>query len=163
MNISSTLSCSLTQIFDIHRSSQDWELVTDWTPCAVGALPSAFDPNGCQPAFPPTQRPKALAASQATVSKPQPSAMVFALQSSNPSCQMQQPGEVPIDLGVSEKVSLRLGVVSETHSVEISSSDECMYTDYWQRFQDNTVDVTQPVSTSEALDHMPLRKAVKML
>lgn len=76
---------------------------------------------------------------------------------------MQQPEEVPIDLDVSQETSRRLGVVSETYSAEISSSDECMYTDYWHRFQDNAVDVVQRVSTSEPPDHVPLRKAVKVL
>ena len=89
--------------------------------------------------------------------------MVFALQSSNPSCQLQQPGKVPVDLVVPEEVSLKLGVVSQTYSAEVSSSDECVYTDYWQRFQNNAADVAQTVFTSEAPDHMPLRKAVKVL
>ena len=88
--------------------------------------------------------------------------MVFALQASNPSCQIQ-PGEVPVDLVVPEEISLSLGVVSETYSAENGGSDECMYTDYWHRFQDNDADVVQPVSTCEALDHMPLTKAVKVL
>ena len=148
-------------LLHIYRLSQDWEVVADWTPCAIGALPSAFDPNGSQPRFPPVQPPTALDVSQAAVSKPQPSAMNFALQSSNPSCQIQQPEEVPVDSAVSEEVSLRLGVVSQAYPAEISSSNEQLYTDYWQRFQDNVVDVAQPISTSEALD--PMRKAVKVL
>ena len=147
----------------IYRLSQDWELVTDWTPCAIGALPSAFDPNGCQPTFPPARPPTALDVSQAAVSKPQPNAMTFAVQSSLPSYQTQQLGEEPVDLAVSEEVSFRLGLVSETYPASMSSRDECMYTEYWQRFQDNAVDVVQPVSTCETLDHMPLRKAVKVL
>lgn len=50
--------------------------------------------------------------------------------------------------------------------MEVSSTDELVYPDYWQRFQDNdseAADVLQPVSMCEALDHMPLRKAVKVL
>ena len=92
--------------------------------------------------------------------------MVFALQSSNPSSHAQKAEEQPVGLGVSEEVSLRLGVVSEIRSAEVNGGDECMYSDYWQRFQhheEETFNVLQHGSTSEALDHMPLRKQVKVL
>lgn len=89
--------------------------------------------------------------------------MAFALQSSHPGCHVQQPGEGPVDLVASNEVSLTLGVVSDTHSAEENGIDECMYVDYWRQFQDNSKDVEEPASTSEALDYLPLRKAVKVL
>ena len=30
----------------MHRHASNWMLAADWRPCAVGALPSPFDPNG---------------------------------------------------------------------------------------------------------------------
>lgn len=89
--------------------------------------------------------------------------MAFALQSSHPGCHIQQPGEGPVELVASDEVSLILGVVSDTRSAEVSGSDECLYVDYWQRFQEVGEDLEQPASTSEALNHVPLRKAVKVL
>lgn len=88
--------------------------------------------------------------------------MNFALQSSHPGCHIQQPGEVPVDLVASDEMNVTLAVVSNTQSAEVTGIDDCLYVDYWRRFQDN-VDVEQHVSTSEALTHMPLRKAVKVL
>ena len=40
-------------------ASRGWERVEGWAPCAIGSVPSAFDPNGSAPAF---QQPQVITA-----------------------------------------------------------------------------------------------------
>lgn len=88
--------------------------------------------------------------------------MVFAFQSSNPSCHAQ---ELAVHLAAPEDSSLQVGVVSGMQMGEVCTSDQLTYSDYWQRFQEGDSGAADLGSASvcKAPDHMPLRKVIKVL
>lgn len=139
--------------------------MAEWTPCAIGALPCAFDPNGRQPSFNGVHTSTLSPESLAKTVNAQPSAMAFAVQSSKPSggAQSQKSNEQQAALDVVAEVSTSLGVVSEMESVDASSQDDVpLYSDYWQRFTEcaQEADNAKPKSTVSLI---PCRKAVRVL
>ena len=130
----------------------------DWTPCAIGALPSVCDPNGRLSTFEAIQSQEAVARPSASETQPHAkvhaSPMAFAVQSA-------QPSKVH-----SHSVEAANGLHSEGRDLdrERSASDNLGYTfaDYWGRF--HAVDKGASIALVETQCVLvPQGKAVKVL
>ena len=154
--------CGVLQACIAAFRSDSWELVTDWTPCAIGALPCSVDSNGRHPCFGASDLQPLSSDSDTAASSVPRNAMTFAVQSSNPAGHVQMSKEQQPGFGHPNDISAGSELVSGMR--EAGSADESLYPDYWQNFSDCEMHVVDTQSSRTALFAPTLlNKAVKVL
>ena len=140
------------------RSSKAWELVSDWTPCAIGAVPCAFDSNGRQPALSAVQAaPSDQLGDSMKKQTCRSDPMAFAQQASMPGSR-----NVPNDILHLGDINMQ-PILAPTEPGSASKHEQSLYCDYWDRFEGHTLALEDSASQPRTHQCIALNRAVRVL
>ena len=136
-------------------SNEDWGVVDDWTPCAIGAAPSAFDLNGSLSMFHVLHTEAACEIDNAPHldARPQAQSAGDAAKTDRAAHAIKQ-----------QHPTSPLPVNSQRMHMLCSNTDNSLYSNVWECFtEDMAVDSADEQAKQRLTSLPPVGKAVKVL